>query len=268
MPAGRVEIARSWGAVRERFHDELNFAIADGALEGWATGTPFRVPDALTVVEQLRSHPEARISRGIPGDALDVSETDCFADAFRAEPLETVVRQPFALAHFHLSVFDRPGGCLEGFGEQVLRPWEDALAQAGFTYDRCYPIIFVSGPGAATNYHTDHSHVVAWQWSGSKRFCSLREPSRWAGREARLSGQLERPPALRDADTLMMAMTPGDVLFNKLLTPHWVQALGEEVAVSLNISHGGLRLDGEVCRNESELEQQRDGRPAVQSARY
>ena len=66
----------------------------------------------------------------------------------------------------------------------------------------------------------------------------------------------------------MMAMTPGDVLFNKLLTPHWVQALGEEVAVSLNISHGGLRLDGEVCRNESELEQQRDGRPAVQSARY
>ena len=91
-------------------------------------------------VGRRKPDPEARISRGIPGDALDVSETDSFADAFRAEPLKTVVRQPFALAHFHLSVFDRPGGCLEGFGEQVLRPWEDALAQAGFTYDRCYVV--------------------------------------------------------------------------------------------------------------------------------
>ena len=44
------------------------------------------------------------------------------------------------------------------------------------------------------------------------------------------------------------------VLFNKLLTPHWVEAVGEEVAVSLNISHGGLRLRGELCRNERELE--------------
>ena len=44
------------------------------------------------------------------------------------------------------------------------------------------------------------------------------------------------------------------VLFNKLLTPHWVEAVGSEVAVSLNISHGGLRLRGELCRNERELE--------------
>ena len=44
------------------------------------------------------------------------------------------------------------------------------------------------------------------------------------------------------------------VLFNKLLTPHWVEAVGEEVAVSLNISHGGLRLRGELCCNERELE--------------
>ena len=44
------------------------------------------------------------------------------------------------------------------------------------------------------------------------------------------------------------------MLFNKLLTPHWVEAVGEEVAVSLNISHGGLRLRGELCRNERELE--------------
>jgi hypothetical protein len=51
-------------------------------------------------------------------------------------------------------------------------------------------------------------------------------------------------------------MHPGDVLWNVLLTPHWVEA-GEEVALSVNISHGGVRLHGKLFRHEQELEDHR-----------
>ena len=54
---------------------------------------------------------------------------------------------------------------------------------------------------------------------------------------------------------MSVEMGPGAVLFNKLLTPHWVDAVGDELSVSINISHGGLALRGELTQNEAELMQ-------------
>src|SRR5690606_24128687 len=115
-----------------------------------------------------------RITPGSRGDALDVS-TD-IAASFRAMSIERALASPFALAHFKLSEFDAPGKCLHGFKERVLDRWTAALRAWGFTWTRCYPIIFISGPGCATNYHMDFSHVLACQVYGTKRFCGLRNP--------------------------------------------------------------------------------------------
>jgi len=63
---------------------------------------------------------------------------------------------------------------------------------------------------------------------------------------------LARPAELTDADALCFNMGPGDVLWNALLTPHWVEA-GDEVALSVNISHSGVRYHGRLFRFEQEL---------------
>jgi hypothetical protein len=47
-------------------------------------------------------------------------------------------------------------------------------------------------------------------------------------------------------------MKPGDVLWNALLTPHWVNATSEP-ALSLNFSLRGLRRNGKLCRHEQEF---------------
>ena len=162
---------------------------------------------------------------------------------------------PFALAHFHLSVFDAPGRILHGFEEHVLAPWQRALRDKGFTWDRCYPIVFISGIECATNYRMDFSHVLAWQVYGIKRFWGLKDPDRWAPRDVRLTyraGAVEKPADIVDDDPLCYDMGPGDVLWNALLTPHWVEA-GTDVAMSINLSHGGLRLNGKLCPHEQEL---------------
>ena len=46
------------------------------------------------------------------------------------------------------------------------------------------------------------------------------------------------------------------VLFNQLLTPHWVQSPEADLAFSVNLSHGGLRRTQAgrgLCPNEAEL---------------
>ena len=150
--AAVVPVADSWPALAERFHDELNVVLTAECLTSW---TEFTFPPAARIVDELRQHEEARITRGVPGDTMDLygPDAEAFADSFRSRPLDEVLREPFALAHFHLSPFDAPGGCLEGFADSVLTPWQERLAEAGFTWERCYPILFISGVGAATNYH-------------------------------------------------------------------------------------------------------------------
>ena len=151
-----VPVADSWAVLASRFHDELNVVLTDDCLRSW---TEYTFPPVSRIVDELRQHSEARITRGVPGDTLDLTDAEAFATSFRQRPLDEVLREPFALGHFHLSPFDAPGGCLEGFGERVLTPWQERLAEAGFTWERCYPILFISGVGAATNYHMDNSHV-------------------------------------------------------------------------------------------------------------
>jgi hypothetical protein len=108
----------------------------------------------------------------------------------------------------------------------------------------------------------DRSHVIAWQRHGVKRFWGLRDPDRWAPLEERMKpgGTVRRPPGIGEGDALVYEMGPGDVLWNTLLTPHWVEAT-DQVAYSLNLSHGGLRLNGRLCRHEQELEDWRQAHP-------
>ena len=235
----------TWLEFGQRWSGVLNFLLA-----GECVPFSFEMPAVEEVVEEVRRDPDARISSGNKSDALDLTS---IAEQFRALPIEEAVRSPFALAHFKLDNFSAPGRLFHGFEEQVLRPWKSALSRAGFTWERCYPIIFISGPNCATNYHMDYSHVVAWQRQGVKRFFGLKDPDRWADLETRVRNTgVQRPAGITDKDTLMYEMRPGDVLWNCLLTPHWVEA-SDEVSYSINLSHGGLRLNGVLAPHEEEL---------------
>ena len=254
------ERVSTWGEFQQRWAGARNFLMA-----GECVPFDFAMPALDRVVAELRADPDARITPGTKGARLQL---DDMAAQFRAMPVEQALAGPFALAHFQLSRFDGPGKFLHGFKQQVLDPWQNALQAAGFTFERCYPIIFISGKGCATNYHMDLSHVLAWQVYGTKRFCGLQDPDRWAPREVRVNykvAEFSRPTTLTDADALCFDMRPGDVLWNALLTPHWVEA-GEEVAMSINISHGGLRYRGELCLHERELVEHRAAHPELAPA--
>jgi hypothetical protein len=228
----------------------------------------FKFPSLDRIVDELRHDEEASIGKGARSARLDLAQLP--ADEFRAIPIDQVMRSPFTLAHFSLRRFDAPGKCLHGFGDKVMKRWETALAAHGFTWDRCYPIIFISGKGSTTNYHMDFSHVFAWQVYGVKRFCGLVNPDQWANRDARVNykpANFPRPTAIREEDSLCYDMRPGDQLWNVLLTPHWVEA-GDEPAMSINISHGGLRYHGNLSPNEEELEQYRLTNPDAAPAKW
>ena len=251
---------RTWSEFQTRWAGVTNFLLA-----GECVPFAFDVPPLDRVVSELRDDPDARITPGTRSDRLELADV---AAQFRALPVDQAMAGPFGLAHFSLSRFDAPGKFLHGFKAQVLDPWQNALREHGFTFDRCYPIIFISGKGCATNYHMDLSHVLAWQVYGTKRFCGLRDPDRWAPRETRVTYKptnFAKPAAITEADALCFEMAPGAVLWNALLTPHWVEA-GDEVAMSINISHGGIRYRGELCRNEQELIDYRAANPELAPA--
>ena len=246
---------RTWSEFKTAWDGVHNFLVAGECV-------PFRFdfPPVERVVDELRKDEMVRITPGTPDSRLRME--DC-RQVFRAMRLEEALRGPFALAHFRLSRFDVDGGLLQGFKNRALTPWQEALTRNGFTWDRCYPIIFISGKGCATNYHMDFSHVLAWQIHGNKRFCGLLDPDRWADESVRRNykaGDFAKPPAVSDADAFCYSMQPGDVLWNAFLTPHWVEA-GQGIAMSINLSHGGLRLHGRLCRNEQEIVDFRNANP-------
>lgn len=246
-PVATQRTLHSWTEFSDAWEGVHNFLMA-----GKLVPFKFEFPGVDRVVDELRQDELARITPGTPDSRLRLE--DC-RETFRAMPLEEALAGPFAVAHFRLSRFDVPGKFLHGFKDRVLTPWQQALSRHGFTWDRCYPIIFISGKRCATNYHMDFSHVLAWQIHGAKRFCGLKDPDRWADTTMRLNYRADhffRPEALTEEDALSYLMRPGDVLWNAFLTPHWVEA-GEEIAMSVNLSHGGLRLHGRLCRNEQEL---------------
>ena len=243
----------TWDDFRARWNRTLNFL-----MEGECVPFDFAMPPIARVLEAARFDADANIGSGAKGRALERAD---MKDSFRALSIDDALQASFSLAHFKLPNFYGAGQMLEGFGERVMEPWQAALAANGFTWRRCYPILFISGAGCATNYHMDYSHVLAWQIGGTKTFSGLKDPDRWADLETRVhSTGVQKPAAIADDDVLSFEMTPGTTLWNCFLTPHWVEA-SDEVSYSINISHGGLRLDGELCRHEKELEQWRGEHP-------
>ncbi|MDA0745000.1 MAG: hypothetical protein O2954_00655 [bacterium] len=234
------ELSNAWDGVH-------NFLMA-----GDCVPFAFDMPPIEQVIDEIRNDPDARIVPGTKGNQLIMTD---IAEDFRKIPVEDTLNMQFQMSHFKLPNLYGPGQLLHGFEEQVMDPWREALAAAGFTWTRCYPIIFISGPGAATNYHMDRSHVIAWQRHGVKNFVGLKDPARWTTLEDRMlpGGEMKRPPGLTEEDLLPYEMHPGDVLWNTLLTPHWVEA-ADHVTYSFNLSHGGLSLNGKLAPFEQELE--------------
>lgn len=139
-----------------------------------------------------------------------------------------------------------------------MEPWRQSLTKAGFTWNRCYPIIFISGPGCATNYHMDQSHVVAWQMYGTKVFSGLLNPEIRSPLEERMKSvefnnqKTISPPDLKESEVLFTP-APWRRFMERFFDATLVGST-EGVSYSFNISHGGLRLDGQLCPYEVELE--------------
>jgi len=238
----------TWEQFEQSWDGVINFLMEGECI------TPFSyvMPPIANIVETLRQHPATRITPGIKSDTLELTDV---AETFRRLPIEEALRSQFSLAHFDLSQFYGEGQLLEAFDKQVMEPWENALRTAGYTWNRCYPILFLSGPNCATNYHMDYSHVLAWQTHGTKLFSGLKDPERWAPLEVRIpSVGVRRPQGIREEDVLAYEMKPGMILWNTLLTPHWVEA-PDEASCSINIAIHGLKLNGQLCKHEQELEQ-------------
>ncbi len=235
----------TWQQFQQSWDGVLNFL-----LDGECIPFSYNMPSMERIVDTLRSDPETRITPGVKSNTLELAD---ITESFRQLPLDEAVHASFALAHFKLQKFFGPGQLLEGFEEQVMEPWMQALREAGFTWTRCYPILFMSGPRCATNYHMDYSQVMAWQTHGTKLFSGLKDPERWAPLETRIHAKgIQRPEGITEADELTYTMTTGTCLWNTFLTPHWVEA-SEQAACSINISHGGLRYQGKLCRHEQEV---------------
>jgi hypothetical protein len=252
----------TWDGFRDAWDGVHNFLV-----NGEVAPFDFAMPPLERVVDELRRDEMANLGTGARNNAPLGDEE---VAAFRALPIAEALRRPFTLAHFRLSRFDKPGGFLHGFQQAVLEPWQAGLRAAGFSWERCYPIIFISGAGCSSSYHMDFSHVLAWQIYGRKKFCGLKTPGRWAPWRMRMHyapGRFARPEALGEDDFLAYDMKPGDKLWNALLTPHEVAAVGNEVALSVNISHGGLRLEGRLCPFERELEEFREQYPDAAPAK-
>ena len=230
-------------------------------LAGDCVPFSYEPPPVADIVDRLRRDEEVRL-RDLSPERPDSPyyREDGFIDEFRALPLERVMEMPFGLSHFKLTNFTSRGDLFAGLWKDVMEPWQSFLGRAGFTWYRCYPIVFISGAHVPGRYHMDVSHVVAWQIHGTKVFNGLTDPYRWAPLERAADPEwrtgMVKPEGLTSADVLSYAMTPGTLLWNQLLTPHWVDAgdADGEVAASINLSHGGLRLEGELSPAGKALE--------------
>lgn len=236
--------------------DRRNFLIGQELI---AFDTP--MPSTEEIVDILRKHPDSRIQfLGMD----DESDKESLVEKFKTAPLEQIVDLPFSLANFFLHNFYEPNGFLRDFQRNVMIPWRTFLSQVGLTWQRCYPIFFISGKNCSSTYHVDVSHVVAWQVHGVKVFNGFKDPEGHASVQHivdnRNEYRYEEIPEIDPDLVLTYRMTPGDILWNQLLTPHWVTA-EDEIAVSVNISHGGIAQNGEFCLNEQALRKRWEDKP-------
>lgn len=240
-------VAKTPKEFREYWNGELNFLLGSDLFE-----FQMDLPSAEEIVDILRQDSEARIQ--FLDDSLDDAEKNDLAEKFKAAPIEDAMEMPMSLAHFYLQNFYGVGQFLERFQDCVMIPWRTFLSGLGFTWQRCYPIIFISGKGRRSTYHADSSHVLAWQVYGEKHFHGFLEPEKREPVQKLVEDRTGIAritiPEIDPEDVLTYDMVTGDLLWNQLLTPHWVDAGDDQVAVSINISHGGVAYRGEYCPNE------------------
>lgn len=238
----------------ERWHQPPNFRLSSNMLR-----TSFAFPDALEVLERVRADPATRVT--VLGSA-DTATRTARAMAFRRAPLEEVATWPFRLVHFDLRCFY--DDFLRDFQEQVMIPWRVFLARSGFTWHRCYPVLFMSTAGCSSTYHVDSSNGLVWQIHGVKTFHSFLDPQRHAPVQAAVRGEIaaEDSPPHADSERLSLRMEPGDLVWSHALTPHWVTA-ESALTLSMNISHGGLARSGRFSGREHELRRHWDDFPAL-----
>ena len=175
-------------------------------------------------------------------------------ERFRAMPRDEMIQKAsFNLRSQDFAALDAPGGLLAGFEEAVLQPWRTFLWQNGFEWDRCYPILRVSSADSVTGYHMDSSNVLFWNVRGAKTFHGCQDPDRWVGPPQHpRPNQTPMSPALREPnDALSIRVGDGEFVWNHLLTPHWVDS--HALTLNINLSIGGLRHRGRLCRYEHAL---------------
>ena len=223
----------------------VNFLMA-----GECVPFSFEFPSTEDIVERLVAE---EATTGISGQLRNTGDRENAMESFRGMSCDDLMASSFQFRYPDVTTLDRPGDIFAGFTEQVLVPWKLYLLDHGFTWDRCYALARVSGSNTCTGYHMDRSNVLFWNVRGRKVFHGFREPDRWVplarandGREAQIM-----PENLTEEDVLSYEVGDNTLLWNHLLTPHWVDA--PELTFGINFSHGGLRHDGRLCRYEQHV---------------
>ncbi|MEE3235634.1 MAG: hypothetical protein VX294_15840 [Candidatus Latescibacterota bacterium] len=213
------------------------------------------MPPIEDVIDILRRDKETKVRSPRQKDKDKEGELTHWV---RTAPIEEVMEKgDFGMSNFELNRFYGPNQFLHELQDHVMIPWRIFLSKHGYTWQRCAPYIFISMSGVSSTFHADYSHVLAWQVHGEKTFNGFLDPEKYAPiDDIVIKGNAPRSvevPEHDPEDILSYIMRPGDVLWNHLLTPHWVVAGVEEPAFSINISHGGVRHRGAFLANEAPL---------------
>ena len=232
------EFLRDWDS-------RINFIMA-----GECVPFSFEFPSTERIVKRLL---EEKSTTAISGQSRNTGAREDIIEAFRGMSLGDLEGQSFQFRYPDVTVLDQPGEIFEGFTEQVLVPWKQFLLDNGFTWDRCYALARVSGPNTCTGYHMDRSNVLFWNVRGRKFFHGFCEPDRWVPIERSLDKRTAQimPDDVLDEEILSYEVGDNVLLWNHLLTPHWVDA--PELTFGINFSHGGLRHNGKLCRYEQHV---------------
>ena len=199
---------------------------------------PFEVPrpDLYQVVEQARQHPKTRILSGERGDSIALTFQPPTIE-FSKLRLSEAVKTPIHLSLFELGRLREAGGALAEVIQGVYLPLTQLWRTHRVSWQKVYPILFLSGPNCSTNYHWDPSSVLIVQLHGRKRLHSLKEPGRWCPPEvlAQQHAGMVKPADLSDEDILVYELEPGDAIWSPCRAPHWLDAY-DETAFTLSIA--------------------------------
>ena len=199
---------------------------------------PFEVPrpDLYQVVEQARQHPKTRILSGERGDSIALTFQPPTIE-FSKLRLSEAVKTPIHLSLFELGPLREAGGALAEVIQGVYLPLTQLWRTHRVSWQKVYPILFLSGPNCSTNYHWDPSSVLIVQLHGRKRLHSLKEPGRWCPPEvlAQQHAGMVKPADLSDEDILVYELEPGDAIWSPCRAPHWLDAY-DETAFTLSIA--------------------------------